>query len=151
MILMLLVVVVCLLLMVCLVIGGRAVCRLVLVVVVGGIGMIDVGHDGAVGLNVTEVVVVVVVVAVDGAIKSAGILGVVSGASIRMDVGHLLVVEGVGNVLLGVGVVRVLLLLLLLVWSILRIVKWGALIGPWLMTLCGPRVRGGLLTKSVDV
>ena len=124
---------------------------MILVVVVGGIGMVDVGHDGAVGLNVTEIVVVVVVVAVDGAIESAGILGVVSGACIRMDVGHLLVVKGVGSVLLGVGVVSVLLLLLLLVWSMLRIVKWGALIGPWLMTLCGPLIRWGLLAKSVDV
>ena len=48
--------------------------------------MIDVGHDGAVCLDVTDVVVVVVVVAVDGAIKSAGILRVVSGACISMDV-----------------------------------------------------------------
>ncbi len=62
--------------------------------------MIDVGHDGAIGLNVAEIVVVVVVVAVNRAIESASILGVVSGASIRMVVGHLLVVEGVGNVLL---------------------------------------------------
>jgi hypothetical protein len=78
-------------------------------------------------------------------------LGVVSGASIRMDVGHLLVVEGVGNVLLGVGVVRVLLLLLLLVWCIMRIVSWRALIGPWLVTLCRPLIRWGLLAKSVAV
>ena len=47
---------------------------LVLVVVVGGVGMIDVGHDGAVCLDVIDAVVVVVVVAVDGVIKSAGIL-----------------------------------------------------------------------------
>ncbi len=97
------------------VIGEWIVCWLVLVVVIGGIGMVDVGHDGAVGLNVTEVVVVVVVVVVDGVIESASILGIVSGACIRMDVrGQLLVVEGVGSVLLGVRVVSVLLLMLLL-------------------------------------
>ena len=50
------------------------VCLLVLVVVVGGVGMIDVGHDGAVCLDVCVVVVVVVVVAVDSIIKSASVL-----------------------------------------------------------------------------
>ena len=47
---------------------------LVLAIVVGGVGMIDVGHDGAVCLDVCVVVVVVFVVAVDGIINSASVL-----------------------------------------------------------------------------
>ncbi len=50
------------------------VCLLVLVIVVGGASMIDVGHDGAICLNVCVVVVVVVVVTVDGIVISAGVL-----------------------------------------------------------------------------
>ena len=113
---------------------------LVFAIVVGSVGMIDVGHDGTVCLDMVVVVVVVVVVAVYRIVKRAGVLGVMSRTSICLKArGMLLVVDGFRGVL-RVGGVGIVLLVLLLLGSLVRGVVWGALVRPWLMTLCGPNV-----------
>ena len=50
------------------------VCLLVHAIVIGSVGMIDIGHDGTVCLDMVVVVVVVVVVAVYSIVKRASVL-----------------------------------------------------------------------------